>query len=690
MFVKLALTNAKKSIKDYLIYFITITLSVSLFYAFVSLSSSNYELITEESLNFNLLKDILKYSTFVITGLLIILIGYVNNYVMKRRQREFATYILLGIEQKSVAIMFFVETLIMGIVAVGFGIILGTFFSQVVTALVLLTAKQEIIFEFKLYIDTIFITVIFFLLMFLIIGLYNVKRLKKLKIINMLNMEKKSQFKFKRSGKIYSLVFIASIGLYSICGYCIYNYIVSKKAATDIVVISVTGDVILSLISFILGTYALFYSLAYIIIFIKERWINFKYENTNLVLLGGIVSKIKTAPILMATITITFLGAAISFVLTLVMSQWSLGFLEYRAPFDVNIKSEYRIGDYFDITNIEDIPKMDYDEIISYLNKENNLKEYNVFEKYFINKEDFNIKEKIKMPILAIKLSDFNKLRDMLGYETIELKGNEFAMQWQKTSSEEERNKFIEKNSEINIGNKNFKINNEKIYLESIGEGAYNLYTDALIILQDEACKDLALASTDFYGNIKKNMTYDKAVEFEYDYILNWLEKDYNHLIEKYGTKKISTFTNTNIKSLEESEILNATLAMRMLGIYLGVVLLMISLTVLALKQLEDSMENKKGFDTLRKLGVEEKEINKIVLKQISIYFVMPIFIAMIGVIIFVINFFNLYAEEINSYIGDTAFVVNIVIALIIIVTIYIVYFLATYSTFKRNIKEAF
>ena len=71
MYVKLALGNAKKSIKDYLIYFITITICVSLFYAFMSLSSSNYELITEKSYQFEVLKVILKYSTFVITGVLI-------------------------------------------------------------------------------------------------------------------------------------------------------------------------------------------------------------------------------------------------------------------------------------------------------------------------------------------------------------------------------------------------------------------------------------------------------------------------------------------------------------------------------------------------------------------------------------------------------------------------------------------
>ena len=91
MYAQLAKTNIRKAIKDYLIYFITITICVSLFYAITSLSSSSYELITEESYNFRNLKLILQYSTYVITAILILLVAYVNKYMIGRRKREFAT-----------------------------------------------------------------------------------------------------------------------------------------------------------------------------------------------------------------------------------------------------------------------------------------------------------------------------------------------------------------------------------------------------------------------------------------------------------------------------------------------------------------------------------------------------------------------------------------------------------------------
>ena len=201
MYAKLAKSNARKSIKDYLIYFITITICVSLFYAITSLSSSSYEFITEDSYNFKTLQLILKYSTYVITAILILLIAYVNKYMIRRRQREFATYILLGAEQKSIAFMFFIETLIIGTLAIIAGIFVGTLFSQAITALVLVSVNQEVVFTLRLYMDTVVITFIFFIAMFCIIGLYNVSVLNKIKLIDMLNASEQVEFQFRRSGK---------------------------------------------------------------------------------------------------------------------------------------------------------------------------------------------------------------------------------------------------------------------------------------------------------------------------------------------------------------------------------------------------------------------------------------------------------------------------------------------------------
>lgn len=685
MYVKLAKSNAKKSIKDYLIYFITITICVSLFYAITSLSSSSYELITEESYNFRNLKLILKYSTYIITAMLILLVAYVNKYIIRRRQREFSIYILHGMEQKNVALMFFIETLVIGILAIISGIFVGTLFSQVITAIVLISAKQEVAFSFKLYMDTVGITFIFFISMFCIIGLYNIIVLRKIKLIDMLNAHKQVEFQFKRSGKVYSAIFALSIILYIICGYCTFKLINTKIDYS----IKSLMFIAISLLAFIIGTYALFYSISYILIHIKNKYINFKYEGTNLFLIGTLVSKIKSAPILMATIAMTFLGAMISFIITLVMAQWAIGYLDMRVPYDVEIRNNYSNGFLTEnnITDIKDIPQLDYSEIINYLNdKDHDVNSYCEVEKYFINKDDFYSKDKNNVSTIAISLSDFNKLRSMLGYDEIELKDNEFTTQWHSAVNDEEISNYIKDYANLNVNGEELKLSENSNYKESIGEGLYGSYVNNIIILPNKVCDNLTFAEKNFVANINNKMSYEEADDFQYKYANEWFRKSNDEFIKKYDIS--SSVVRVRIKSSETNNILNMTLAMRILGIYLGVVLLMISLTILSLSQLADSIEHKDRFSVLKRLGVEDKEINKVILKQISLYFIIPIAIAMVGVIVFIYNYYLIYKDIISTYIGDITFILSIITGIVLMIGIYICYFGGTYYTFKRNVNS--
>lgn len=683
MYAKLAKSNAKKSIKDYLIYFITITICVSLFYAITSLSSSSYELITEESYNFKALNLILKYSTYIITAILILLVAYVNKYMIRRRKREFATYVLLGAEQKSVALMFFIETIVIGILAIISGIFVGTLFSQVITAIILISAKQEVVFNLRLYMDTVLITFIFFIAIFCIIGVHNVIVLRKIKLIDMLNAHKQVEFKFKRSGKVYSVIFILAIILYVICGSCTIK-LMNSKIDYSVRMLMYIG---ISLITFILGTYALFYSIAYIMIYIKNKWTNFKYEGTNLFLIGSIVSKIKTAPILMATISMTFLGAMISFIITLVMAQWALGYLDMRVPYDIDIRNNYTTSllEQANINDVQELPKLDYIEIIDYLkDKGYDADSYCQVEKYIV-KADENSES-----TLAIRLSDFNQLRSMLGYEEIELKDNEFTTQWYSAVTDEEINNYIKNHSTFNIDGEVLKISEKSNYKESIGEGFYSPFSDSIMILPDEICDNLEFLETNFVANINSEMSYEQANEFQNNYVNEWFRKNNSKFVEKYSNEWDITYRviDTSVKSLETNNILVTTLAMRILGIYLGVVLLMISLTVLSLSQLAESIEHKDRFNILRKLGVEDKEISKIILKQISIYFIVPIAIAMIGVAIFIYNFYIFYKDIITVFVGEKIFVLSISFGIVLMLIVYLSYFLGTYYTFKRNVNN--
>ncbi|MGL4763045.1 MAG: ABC transporter permease [Sarcina sp.] len=670
MYVNLTLKNAKKSVKDYLIYFITIMLCSSLFYAFTSLSSSEYEFITESTLNFEYLQMMLKHSTYLITLALTILVFYVNSYMVKRRYKEFGTYILLGMEQKTVALMFFMEALVIGVLAIVCGVLLGTIFSQLLTISILVSAEQEVLFNFRFYTDAAIQTVIFFLIMFGIIGLFNIIALNKVKLIDFMNQDKKTDCRFKKKGIFYVVLFSIAIICYltSLKSFMTFIDFFDNNVAYNLMKALLVGGV-----SFIVGTYFMFYSISYIIVVVKERFIGFKYKGTNLVLLGGLSAKIKSSPGIMATISLTLLFGMISFIGSLMMAQWSSGYLDYRLPFDIAISNEIIVdNDKYSKFN------MDYDAYKKELSKDvYKGKDFIEFSSYFV--EDNSEHEKQ----IAIKLTDFNKIRKMLGYEEVSLKDNEYILQVEKTMRDEILDEYIKETANIKIDNQKLILRDDGIFKDSIGECFYDFSKFPLIyVVNDKYLDNKDVVFYNFVADLDDKIPFEDGVELagKLDKIF---EESNGEIIEKVEGR---VYPYARIKIVEKNTILNATLGMRILGMYVGIVLFMISLTILGLKQLVDSIENKDRFIVLQKLGVEEKDINKIILKQISIYFGVALLIAVTGFILFLAGYLNIYKEQVEVYIGNEAFILNIIVSFIIMFMLYSGYFMITYQSFKRNI----
>lgn len=179
----------------------------------------------------------------------------------------------------------------------------------------------------------------------------------------------------------------------------------------------------------------------------------------------------------------------------------------------------------------------------------------------------------------------------MLGYKSVKLNDDEFATQWYSTVTDEMINNYLDNNNELNINGQRYKISQVSVYKESIGEGFYG-NTDNIIILPDKACDSFEYWTKNFVANIENKLSFEAADDFQYKYVNEWFKNNNVNFVQKYSDKyDISqSVISTRIKLLETNNILVATLAMRILGIYLGVVLLMISLTVLSLSQLSESI----------------------------------------------------------------------------------------------------
>lgn len=118
MYAKLIFRNAKRSAKDYLIYIVTLTICVTLFYAFLSISSSYYQPDIGTAYEITAFSDGIKLAVCAITLLLLFLIRYVNSYMLRRKQKEFAVQSIMGMEQKTIGWLFFAETFLMGAISI--------------------------------------------------------------------------------------------------------------------------------------------------------------------------------------------------------------------------------------------------------------------------------------------------------------------------------------------------------------------------------------------------------------------------------------------------------------------------------------------------------------------------------------------------------------------------------------------
>ena len=102
MYAKLVFRSAKRSVKEYLVYLVTMTICVTLFYSFLSISSKYYQPDIGVEYNFRILGDGMKYAICSVTLLLLFLISYVNQYMLRSRQKEFALQAVMGMEQKAI------------------------------------------------------------------------------------------------------------------------------------------------------------------------------------------------------------------------------------------------------------------------------------------------------------------------------------------------------------------------------------------------------------------------------------------------------------------------------------------------------------------------------------------------------------------------------------------------------------
>lgn len=132
MFIKIAFGNVRRSLRDFSIYFVTLSLSIMMFYSFNALLSQGFytDLSPDMGRMYQLMKMFIQALSVLIGVIVMFLVVSSNLFFMKRRRREFATYILLGMKKMHLALIILIENVLCAVVSLIVGLGLGILVSQ--------------------------------------------------------------------------------------------------------------------------------------------------------------------------------------------------------------------------------------------------------------------------------------------------------------------------------------------------------------------------------------------------------------------------------------------------------------------------------------------------------------------------------------------------------------------------------
>lgn len=678
MLYKLSFQNIKKSMKDYAIYFFTLILGVAIFYIFnaIETQSAMLKISNDTREIVKLLTQIMSWVSVFIACVLGFLVIYASRFLMKRRNKEFGLYLVLGMGKRKVSLILFFETLIIGIISLVVGIIIGIGASQFTSFLVASMfqadmSKYQFVFSSQACIKTI----LNFVLIYVIVIIFNTFSINKCKLIDLFQGNRKTEKIKLKNPIICGIIFAISIVMLIIAYYNVtaeYSKITNGK---QLAIYIVMGCV---------GTFLFFWSVSGLSLKVVSSMKGIYYKGLNTFTFRQMSSRVNTNVFsmtiisLMLFITICVLSSGLSIRNSLNDS------LKQGVPADINFNKVVNLSkeDGYGKKEVESSNKSIFQffeengyNIEPYLKKYVDLYIYQS-ENVTLNDTLGNNDEKddsptmLEVPENIVKVSDYNRLARFYGKDTIELNDDEYIVLCDYSPMIKLRNKSLKAGVKINVfGNE--LIPKYKECQEGFIEMSGNPSNTGIIIVPDgivdENHKIREFIAANYSMDDKKEVEkFEQKVEKIYD------ETRWNYMVPMVNTK------NNIIDSAVGIGAIGA-----FIGLYIGVILLISGAAILALKELSESADNVERFRMIRKLGADEKQINKALFRQTALFFIFPLALAIVHSI-----FGMMFSKQILDFIGTKMIGPSIGMTAIILLVIYGGYFLISYFCSKNIIKE--
>ena len=551
-------------------------------------------------------------------------------------------------------------------------------------------------------------SIIYFGIMYLLVMIFNTFSVSKCKLIDLLHSSKKNEKVKMKNPIICIFVFIIAVIM------LVYSYSLVAGGMDKFPEVS---ELLKPITLGALSTFLIFWSFSGLMLKIVMSTKGVYYHNLNSFILRQVSSKINTMVIsmsiicLMLFITLGVLSTAI-FLSTAISMKDSLNEnLKKYSPVDFEITKKVNLDDeelmeYLSLDKINDYEKDLYNKEIKelYRNEKIDLDLYtkdigkfyvykvnNLNLKYTLDSKFEEISEKYKkLSYLKLEkimnISEYNKVAELFGTEKFNLNKNEYIIVAtekfnlnkneyiivaNRESSMQVRNEALAVNTEIEINGVKLKPKYNKCQNGTI-ELASQKVNDGVIIVPDNLLKDEQKYTEYIFGNYKADTKEEKANIEKIIFNL-----DTNEMKKMYSV----VFFNTKLDIAEASVGLGAIVTF--VGLYLGIIFLVSSSAILALKELSESSDNKERFVVLRKIGTDEKMLNQALFRQIGIFFLFPLLLAIIHSI-----FGMKFISTLLSVLGMNLVNKSTIVTYLFLIIIYGLYFIITYLCSKNIIKE--
>ncbi|MCR5600070.1 MAG: ABC transporter permease [Ruminococcus sp.] len=678
MLFKISLSNIRKSIKDYAVYFFTLIIGVAVFYVFNAIETQTaFMAVTEDKREIIdvLTKAISAVSVFVaiVLGLLIV---YASRFLMKRRNKEFALYMMLGMSKWRISALLLCETVIIGVGSLVVGLLIGVGLSQVMSAVVANLFEADMTnYKFMVSNASIVKTILYFGIMYIVVMLRSGFVISKCRLITLMNSGKRSEKIAMKNPWVCMIVFLLSA---AVLGYA-YYMVGWNQADLD------EEKIVIAIAMGAVSTFFIFWSVAGMLLRVVMSAKGVYHHGLNSFTFRQISSKVNTTVASMTVICLMLFLTICTLSTAFVIRNSMNSQVEEYFPVDFCMEAENQDDNNDPLyTDIDDCFGDDKESLYNLMGDHHKFHIYTDADLTFVKSLGDKYEElKKEIPevgwleyrLRMVKLSDYNALMKLFGRKSIDLAENEYAVCATYNTIVNVYNKLLPKNNEITAFG-NTLVPKYKKCIDSFVCPTGMADSFDTIIVPDSVINESGAGGEIIVGNYKASDK--KGIESAEKALKEiWQKKMYGRESSIRGMHCLDTRQEAADNAIGVSALVT------FLGLYIGFVFLVSCGAILALKELSESADSIPRYTMLRKLGVEESEITKSVFRQSGIFFLLPLLLACLHAY---------FGMRLGKFVLDMlvsgSFIKPMFFTAAVVVLIYGGYFLLTFLGSKAIVKE--